>query len=57
MSGLLIEDPKYAWLKDLGLGADNHGVYTGTWGATGEVSDPRFTFAWSANLRLRSNDL
>ncbi|KAK7116371.1 alpha-aminoadipic semialdehyde dehydrogenase-like [Littorina saxatilis] len=36
MSGLLIEDPKYSWLKELGLSAQNEGVYTGTWGATGE---------------------
>ncbi|XP_076443394.1 alpha-aminoadipic semialdehyde dehydrogenase-like [Babylonia areolata] len=36
MSGLLIEDPKYSWLKELGLSAQNDGVYSGTWGATGE---------------------
>ncbi|KAK3097064.1 hypothetical protein FSP39_006048 [Pinctada imbricata] len=36
MSGMLIDDPKYAWLKDLGLSATNHGVYTGVWGGSGE---------------------
>lgn len=42
MSGLLIEDPKYSWLKELGLSAQNDGVYTGTWGATGDVSSELF---------------
>jgi hypothetical protein len=37
MSGLLIEDPKYSWLKELGLSADNDGVYTGSWCGNGEV--------------------
>ncbi|PVD20204.1 hypothetical protein C0Q70_20700 [Pomacea canaliculata] len=39
MSGLLIDDPKYSWLKDLGLSSDNDGVYTGTWGGSGEASN------------------
>lgn len=37
MSGLLIEEPKYAFLKDLGIGADNLGAYYGEWTASGEV--------------------
>ena len=37
MSSLLIEDPKYSWLKDLGLSAKNKGVFTGEWGGSGEV--------------------
>uniref|UniRef100_A0AAR2J8W2 aldehyde dehydrogenase (NAD(+)) n=1 Tax=Pygocentrus nattereri TaxID=42514 RepID=A0AAR2J8W2_PYGNA len=37
MSTLLINQPKYAWLKELGLSEDNNGVYNGTWGGTGEV--------------------
>ncbi|XP_072166624.1 alpha-aminoadipic semialdehyde dehydrogenase-like [Diadema setosum] len=37
-SSLLIEDPKYGWLKELGLSSDNDGAYTGTqWGGSGEV--------------------
>lgn len=36
MSGLLIDDPKYSWLKELGLSAKNDGVYTGTWFGSGE---------------------
>lgn len=37
-SSLLIEDPKYGWLKELGLGADNDGAFTGDrWGGRGEV--------------------
>lgn len=35
---LLIEEEKYAWLKDLGLKAENDGVFNGTWSARGEVS-------------------
>ncbi|BFY98054.1 hypothetical protein BsWGS_01094 [Bradybaena similaris] len=37
MSSFLIEDPKYAWLKDLGLSTNNKGVYHGKWGGSGEV--------------------
>ncbi|CAL8276557.1 unnamed protein product [Merluccius merluccius] len=37
MSTLLINQPKYAWLKELGLAEDNDGVYHGTWGGKGEV--------------------
>lgn len=35
--GLLIEEEKYAWLKDLGLKAENNGVFNGSWGARGET--------------------
>ncbi len=38
-TGFLIDDPKYAFLKDLGLGQDNQGVYDGKWNASGEVND------------------
>uniref|UniRef100_A0A3Q2Z8M6 Alpha-aminoadipic semialdehyde dehydrogenase n=1 Tax=Hippocampus comes TaxID=109280 RepID=A0A3Q2Z8M6_HIPCM len=37
MSSLLISQPKYAWLKELGLSEDNPGVYNGNWGGSGEV--------------------
>uniref|UniRef100_A0A3P9AZ04 aldehyde dehydrogenase (NAD(+)) n=1 Tax=Maylandia zebra TaxID=106582 RepID=A0A3P9AZ04_9CICH len=37
MSSLLINQPKYAWLKELGLSEDNPGVYNGSWGGSGEV--------------------
>lgn len=35
---LLIEEEKYAWLKDLGLKAENDGVFNGKWSSRGEVS-------------------
>ena len=35
---LLVNDPKYSWLKDLGLQTDNPGVFDGTWHASGPVS-------------------
>ena len=35
---LLIDDKEYSWLKDLGLKAENEGVYNGSWKATGDVS-------------------
>ncbi|KAK2156045.1 hypothetical protein LSH36_223g03008 [Paralvinella palmiformis] len=38
MSSLLIEDPKYAWLKQLGLEVDNPGAFWGSWGGNGEVT-------------------
>ena len=34
---LLIDEPEFAWLKDLGLEADNDGVYNGSWKGNGEV--------------------
>ncbi|CAI9543826.1 unnamed protein product [Staurois parvus] len=37
MSSLLIHQPHYSWLKELGLTEDNDGVYNGTWGGRGEV--------------------
>lgn len=36
---LLINDPKYAWLKELGLQAENKGVFDGTWKGSGAVSE------------------
>ncbi|ESP00645.1 hypothetical protein LOTGIDRAFT_112613 [Lottia gigantea] len=36
MSGLLIEDSKYSFLKELGLSGSNPGVYNGTWFGSGE---------------------
>lgn len=38
MSSMLIDDPKYSWLKDLGLGATNNGAFYGVWGGSGEVT-------------------
>ncbi|XP_030783602.1 alpha-aminoadipic semialdehyde dehydrogenase isoform X2 [Rhinopithecus roxellana] len=37
MSTLLINQPQYAWLKELGLCEENEGVYNGSWGGRGEV--------------------
>uniref|UniRef100_A0A3B3X6D6 Alpha-aminoadipic semialdehyde dehydrogenase n=1 Tax=Poecilia mexicana TaxID=48701 RepID=A0A3B3X6D6_9TELE len=37
MSSLLINQPQYSWLKELGLSEDNLGVYNGSWGGSGEV--------------------
>ncbi|XP_076047135.1 aldehyde dehydrogenase 7 family member A1 [Oratosquilla oratoria] len=36
-SGFLINEPKYAFLKELGLGETNKGVYNGQWTGNGEV--------------------
>lgn len=33
----LIQDPKYSWLKDLGLNESNPGVYNGKWIGSGTV--------------------
>ncbi|KAM9252986.1 alpha-aminoadipic semialdehyde dehydrogenase isoform 2-T2 [Dugong dugon] len=37
MSSLMINQPQYAWLKELGLREENEGVYNGSWGGRGEV--------------------
>lgn len=34
----LIDDPKYSFLKDLGLDKKNVGVFNGKWEANGQVS-------------------
>lgn len=35
---LLVNDSSYSWLKDdLNLNTDNHGVFNGSWGGTGNV--------------------
>lgn len=36
-ASFLIEDPKYAFLKDLGLQSRNSGVYNGKWSGSGEI--------------------
>lgn len=36
-SGYLIDDPKYSFLKELGLERTNSGVYNGTWTGTGRT--------------------
>ncbi|XP_052283343.1 alpha-aminoadipic semialdehyde dehydrogenase-like isoform X2 [Dreissena polymorpha] len=36
MASYLIQDPKYSWLKELGLGVENKGVYCGEWFGSGE---------------------
>merc|ERR1719489_699804 len=37
MASYLVNDPKYAFLKELGLQEDNKGVFNGQWGGSGEV--------------------
>jgi len=37
-SGYLIDDPKYSFLKDLGLEKTNCGVYNGKWSGSGPVN-------------------
>ena len=38
MSDLLINDPKYSWIKELGLQEVNPGVFDGSWNGSGPVS-------------------
>jgi len=38
MSRLLIEEPKYSWLQELGLKANNPGVFCGAWSGDGQVN-------------------
>lgn len=47
MSSLLINQPQYTWLKELGLREENEGVYNGSWGGQGEVCGrPRNLCRW-----------
>ena len=36
---MLVSEPKYSFLKELGIGEVNDGVYDGKWFGSGEVSD------------------
>lgn len=40
-SAYLVDDPKYSFLKDLGIDKKNVGVFNGKWEANGQVG--RFT--------------
>lgn len=55
MSSFLIEDPKYSWLKDLGLSTKNKGVYNGSWEGNGEVKlfIKIIYFPWVCNASFR----
>lgn len=33
----LINDPKYSWLKEIGIQSENLGAFSGTWSGNGEV--------------------
>ena len=46
MSNFLINEPKYAFLKDLGLQESNLGVYNGKWSGSGEVSQYFINFLY-----------
>ena len=46
MSSFLVDEPKYAFLKDLGIEKRNPGVYNGTWGGSGDVSWSHF-YPWN----------
>ena len=37
MASFLVDEPKYGFLKDLGLSQKNLGVYNGKWMGSGEV--------------------
>lgn len=37
MTRHLVTDPKYGFLKELGITAVNSGLYDGKWGGSGEV--------------------
>ena len=50
-STYLVNDPKYSFLKELGIQEDNLGVYNGKWSGSGEVSN---TFIYSsASIHLK----
>ena len=34
---MLVNDPNYSWLADIGIKEVNEGVYNGTWGGRGDV--------------------
>lgn len=36
-NSFLVNDPKYSWLRDLGLDTNNPGVFDGSWSGSGQV--------------------
>ena len=49
----LINEPKYAFLKDLGLDTLNNGVYHGKWTGSGEVRNKTLDNLPNVNVRLK----
>uniref|UniRef100_A0A8C6YK67 aldehyde dehydrogenase (NAD(+)) n=1 Tax=Nothoprocta perdicaria TaxID=30464 RepID=A0A8C6YK67_NOTPE len=41
MAALLVSQPRYAWLRELGLQEENAGVYNGRWGGSGQIPAPK----------------
>lgn len=39
MTRHLVTDPKYGFLKQLGINVENPGLYDGRWGGSGKVCD------------------
>lgn len=39
MARHLVTDPKYGFLKQLGINVENPGLYDGRWGGSGKVCD------------------
>ena len=48
MSQLLVDEPKYSWLQELGLKADNPGVFCGAWSAHGQVNKSTAVYEYIA---------
>lgn len=51
MSTLLVSQPRYAWLRELGLQEENPGVYNGRWGGRGQVREAARPVGGSRALR------
>ena len=50
--GMLVNESKYSFLKELGLGEVNDGVYDGKWFGSGEVSDCMASVLYKGYLKM-----
>ena len=53
----LINEPKYAFLKELGLDTLNKGVYHGKWAGSGEVSNPHNPYLFGVKPLFHISEL
>lgn len=52
MARHLVTDPKYGFLKELGITGVNPGLYNGKWGGSGEVHDADFSLSITTGVYI-----
>jgi aldehyde dehydrogenase family 7 protein A1 len=56
-SSCLVDDPKYSWLKELGIQSENPGVFNGQWTGNGELAVSNCPTNNKVIAKVRQGDL